>query len=185
MVYYRKKYICKLHTITYMIIFDSSPLIHLTQIGKLKYIISVFKNVVIPQAVYEEVVEKGIKFGYSDAILIRNLENEKQILKMKTKKHDPTLVNFLHDGEIEVLQLGEEYAHKKKCLIVMDEKKGRMVAEQRNIPFISTAGLILLLLRHKLIKYDLYSSNLAKYTSNGWFSLQNYQQFIKRGKNYE
>ena len=67
----------------------------------------------------------------------------------------------------------------------MDEKKGRLVAEQRNIPFITTAGLILLLLRHNVIKYNLYCSNLAKYASNGWFSLQNYQQYIKRGKKYE
>lgn len=168
-----------------MIIFDSSPLIHLTKIGKIEFVLKLFGKIYIPVAVYEEVVEKGLKFGYSDAILIQNLENEKQILKMKTKKHDPTLVNFLHKGEIEVLQLGEEYANKKRCLIVMDEKKGRLVAEQRNIPFISTAGLILLLLRHNIIKYDLYCSNLTKYASNGWFSLQNYQNYIKRGKIYE
>ncbi len=168
-----------------MIIFDSSPLIHFTKIGKIEFVLKLFGKIHIPEAVYEEVVEKGLKFGYSDAILIQNLENEKQILKMKTKKHDPTLVNFLHKGEIEVLQLGEEYAQKKRCLIVMDEKKGRLVAEQRNIPFISTAGLILLLLRHNVIKYDLYCSNLTKYASNGWFSLQNYQNYIKRGKIYE
>ena len=167
-----------------MIIFDSSPLIHFTKIGKIEFVLKLFGKIHIPEAVYEEVVEKGLKFGYSDAILIQNLENEKQILKMKTKKHDPTLVNFLHKGEIEVLQLGEEYAH-KKCLIVMDEKKGRLVAEQRNIPFISTAGLILLLLKYKVIKYDLYCSNIAKNASNGWFSLQNYQNYIKRGKKYE
>ena len=168
-----------------MIIFDSSPLIHITKIGKIEFVLKLFGKIYIPDAVYDQVVEKGLKFGYSDAILIQNLENEKQILKIKTKKHDPTLVNFLHIGEIEVLQLGEEYAHKKKCLIVMDEKKGRLVAEQRNIPYISTAGLILLLLHHSVIKYDLYCSNLAKYTSNGWFSLQNYQKYLKRGKIYE
>ncbi len=167
-----------------MIIFDSSPLIHLTKIGKIEFVLKQFGKIYIPDAVYEEVVEKGIKFGYSDAILIQNLENEKQISKIKTKKKDTTLVNFLHKGEIEVLLLGEEYAH-KKCLIVMDEKKGRLVAEQRNIPFISTAGLILLLLKHDVIKYDLYCSNLANYASNGCFSLRNYQNYIKRGKIYE
>lgn len=168
-----------------MIIFDSSPLIHLTKIGKIEFVLKIFGKIHIPEAVYEEVVEKGLNFGYADAFLIQNLEIEKQILKIKTKKHDPTLVNFLHKGEIEVLQLGEEYIHKKKCLIVMDEKKGRLVAEQRKIPCISTAGLILLLLRHNVIKYDLYCSNLSKYASNGWFSLKNYQKFIKRGKIYE
>ena len=86
---------------------------------------------------------------------------------------------------MEVIQLAEKYSKIEKCLIVMDEKKGRLIAEQRNISYISTASLILLLLRKNLIDYNLYCSNLAKYTSYGWFSLQNYQQYIKRGKYYE
>ncbi|MHA1720848.1 MAG: hypothetical protein DRO88_13520 [Promethearchaeia archaeon] len=168
-----------------MIIFDSSPLIHLTKIGKIEFVLKLFGKINIPVAVHEEVVEKGIQFGYSDAYLIQNFENEQKILKIKIKKQDSTLINFLHRGEMEVIQLAEKYSKIEKCLIVMDEKKGRLIAEQRNISYISTASLILLLLRKNLIDYNLYCSNLAKYTSYGWFSLQNYQQYIKRGKYYE
>ncbi|GAH29310.1 unnamed protein product, partial [marine sediment metagenome] len=55
-----------------MIILDASPLIHLTKIGKLEYIINLFDFIIISHAVYKEVIEEGIKAGYTDAILILN-----------------------------------------------------------------------------------------------------------------
>ncbi|WP_457559648.1 hypothetical protein [Candidatus Harpocratesius sp.] len=168
-----------------MIIFDSSPLIHITKIGKIEFVLKLFEKIYIPEGVHKEVVKKGLEFGYADAFLIQNYENKGKIIKLKVEKNDPTLINFLHRGEIEVLLLGKKFNEKKKCLIVMDEKKGRLIAEQRKISYISTAGLILLLLRYRIINYNLYCSNLAKYSSNGWFSHQNYQNYIKRGKIYE
>ncbi len=55
-----------------MIILDSSPLIHLTKIGKIDYLINLFDFIIISKAVYKEVIIKGEKAGYSDARLLLN-----------------------------------------------------------------------------------------------------------------
>ncbi|TFH28766.1 MAG: hypothetical protein E4G98_04910, partial [Promethearchaeota archaeon] len=79
-----------------MIILDSSPLIHLTKFGKMDYILNTFDIISIPDAVFNEVVEEGIKNGYSDAILIKNYISADKIRMVSVKKHDPLLQNYLH-----------------------------------------------------------------------------------------
>ena len=164
-----------------MIILDSSPLIHLTKFGKMDYILNTFDIISIPDAVFNEVVEEGIKNGYSDAILIKNYISADKIRMVSVKKHDPLLQNYLHPGEYESILLANEL----KTIVVLDDKKASLIAEQRNIPFISTADLILLLLKLKSINSGLYRENLNKYASQGWFSPQIFQIYLKAGQNYE
>ncbi|MHA1767254.1 MAG: hypothetical protein ACTSWX_14905 [Promethearchaeota archaeon] len=164
-----------------MIIFDSSPLIHLTKIGKMDFILKKFDNIIISDAVYLEVIEQGIEHGYSDALLLENYVNAKKILKYSIKKTDPLLKKYLHLGEYESILLSEEL----KSIIVLDDRKARIVAEQRNLSSISTADLILLLIKIKSINFNIYKRNLLKYASNGWFSHELYELYLKEGKKYE
>lgn len=164
-----------------MIIFDASPLIHLTKIGKLEYIINLFDFIIISNAVYNEVIEEGIKAGYTDAILISNYFQKDKIKEIKIENPDPSLNEYLHPGESESIQL----ALYLKGILVMDEKKGRLIAEQRNIEFLTTADLLLLLLKENEIKFDFYQKNLSKYSADGWLGANIYHKYLEEGKKYE
>lgn len=164
-----------------MIIFDSSPLIHLTKIGKIRFILNLFDFIVIPDKVYFEVIEEGIKTGFSDAILLRNYFKNKKIKKMEVSLHDPILKDYLHAGEYEAIQLAQQL----DGLLVMDEKKGRLVAEQKEIEVVSTADTLLLLRKENVIDSTLFQSNLGKYAANSWLSPIIYDKYLKEGKKFE
>jgi len=162
-----------------MIIFDSSPLIHLTQIGKLKNVISVFKNLVIPQAVYEEVVEKGIKQNYSDAIIIQNHINNNEIL-IKRPVIPSFLQNALHPGEREALAIAIN--NKEEALLIIDEKKARLIARENQVAIHGTLGILLILFEENVINPNKYHSNLRLYADRGWISLSLYDKYRKEVK---
>jgi len=164
-----------------MIILDASPLIHLTKIGKLEYIIDLFDFIIISNAVYKEVVEGGIKAGYSDATLILNYLKNNKIKEIKIKNPNPLLEEYLHPGESESIQL----ANHLKCILVIDEKKGRLIAEQNGIEFLTTSDLLLLLLKEGLINFDFFKKNLGKYSEDGWLGAPIYQKYLEKGKKYE
>lgn len=164
-----------------MIILDSSPLIHLTKIGKLEYLIDLFDFIIISNAVYEEVIEEGIKAGYTDAILILNYVKNNKIIEIKIENPDPLLKEYLHPGESESIQL----ANQLKTILVIDEKKGRLIAEQKGIEFLTTTDVLLLLLKEGLFNFAFFKKNLTKYSADGWLGANLYQKYLEEGKKYE
>jgi len=164
-----------------MIILDASPLIHLTKIGKLEDIIGLFDYIIISNAVYKEVIEEGIKAGYTDATLILNYLKNNKIKKIKVANPDPLLKEYLHPGESESIQL----ANSLKIILVIDEKKGRLIAEQKRIEFLTTADVLLLLLKERIINFDFFKKNLAKYSADGWLGADLFQKYLEEGKKYE
>jgi predicted nucleic acid-binding protein len=50
---------------------DTSPLIWLAKVGKLCLLKNLFGEVIIPQEVYAEAVDEGLKHGFSDALTIK------------------------------------------------------------------------------------------------------------------
>jgi predicted nucleic acid-binding protein len=164
-----------------MIISDASPLIHLASIGKLQFTLDLFQELGIPNAVHEEAIIRGIEKGYSDAHLLQGYVNSQKIKIVAIDDEDLLLETFLHKGEYESILL----ARKLKRLLLIDEQKGRLVAEQKGVPVITTAGVLLLLLRKKIIPHELYSKNLSKYAARGWLSSDQYQQYLLAGKKYE
>ncbi|HEY0087841.1 MAG TPA: hypothetical protein VGB37_03300 [Candidatus Lokiarchaeia archaeon] len=140
-----------------------------------------FKYITIPSSVFKEAIEDGITAGYSDAIILKNFFEEKKIEKVNISQHEFVLKNYLHPGEYEAILLAQE----KNGLLVMDEKKGRFVAERKNIDVITTVDLLLLLCKEKAIDYFLFQSNLGKYASAGWLSPEIYQKYLLEGKKFE
>jgi predicted nucleic acid-binding protein len=164
-----------------MIILDSSPLIHLTKIGKINYIIDLFDGIIISRAVCNEVIKKGQIAGYSDAVLLKNYIKNNRIKVLEVKTPDPILQEYLHPGEYESIQLALEL----DSLLIMDEKKGRNITEQKRIETLTTADIILLLLKEKSINFKLFRQNLSKYAADGWLGANIYQKYLREGKNYE
>jgi predicted nucleic acid-binding protein len=131
--------------------------------------------------VHNEVIEKGIKAGYTDAISILNLVKKEKIKEMVLENPDSLLDEYLHPGESESIQLAKNLG----CLLIIDEKKGRLIAEQRNIEFLTTADIILLLLKEDLIDFSHFQKNLSKYAADGWLGTNIFQRYIEEGKKYE
>ncbi|HME56496.1 MAG TPA: hypothetical protein VKM55_30125 [Candidatus Lokiarchaeia archaeon] len=156
-----------------MIVFDSSPLIHLSKLGKIEYALQIFGPITISSAVYTEVITNGLEKGYADASLLKRFYDEKRIVCKEIKDETNTFKGYLHDGEYQSILLAEQ----GKALLVIDERKGRIIAKQKNVPFQTTLGMMLILLKEKQIDSNHYIENLNKYANNGWISIQVRDEF--------
>ncbi len=88
------------------VVSNSSPLIHLTKIGKLNLLKKFFKMVLIPEAVYIECIVEGK--NREDANLIKNADWIK-VEKIKDDNLVRLLYSELDRGESEAIVLALEY----------------------------------------------------------------------------
>lgn len=123
---------------------DSSTLIHLAGIGRLKLLMEFYKKILIPSAVWKEVVEEGrsrpgareVEEGRrSGWIEVVELTNESVVRLLKLE---------LHDGEAETIALAIE---QRPEIVLLDETEARRVADAYGL---HKTGLIGILLRAKL-----------------------------------
>jgi predicted nucleic acid-binding protein len=161
-----------------MIIFDASPLIHITNLGKIEYIFKIFPEITIANAVYEEVIKKGKEEGYNDAILLEKYIEQKKIICKDVPFIDMTLSNYLHKGEYKSILLAESSGG----LLIIDDRKARLIAKQKNISYNTTLGVLQILLKEHIINKNHYLENLKKYSDNGWISIQVYEEFKKEAE---
>ena len=119
------------------IISNASPLINLAWIGKLELIELLYTEVVIPQAVWNEVVEKGE--GQPGALEVQNAEwiKVKSVLNQELVK---SLRQDLDAGEAEAIALAVE---ENARFLIMDEHLGRETATYFSIPVIGLIGVLI------------------------------------------
>lgn len=121
-----------------IVISNSTPLIGLTKIGHLYLLQELFNTIIIPSAVYEEVVVQASgRPGSSEISTASWVQTE--ILTDRAK------VDYLRAdldwGEAEVLVLAEEL---NADWVLLDEPKARLAAQLLGLKFIGTVGLLLL-----------------------------------------
>lgn len=158
-----------------MIVFDSSPLIHLTRLGKLDYVFHLYEEIVISKAVYKEVIEVGIQKGESDAIIIQNYHKKGKIRVIPVHTEDPIIKDVLHQGEYESILLSKE----KDAVLIVDDKKARFIAKQRKIQYNGTLAVLYKMLHKEIINKDHYLQNLQLYSEYSWISYSLYEKFRK------
>ena len=136
------------------VISDTSPLIWLAKVGRITLLKDLFGEVIIPQEVYLEAVEKGLQFGFTDAQVIKECVNEGWIKLAKLNSKDQSLLQKIsehafeiHSGEAEAIVLAREM----KCLLLMDESAGRAFAEAWGLKVKGTIYVIISGLRGGLI----------------------------------
>jgi len=121
-----------------IVVSDTTPLIGLASIGRLKLLQTLFGEVYIPQAVFDETVT----FGREESRAKEEVSNAAWIHIVEVK--DRLAVNVLLDemdlGEVETIVLASEM---NADWVLMDEKKGRRKLTQLNIPKIGTLGILL------------------------------------------
>ncbi len=104
------------------IVSNASPLIYLAKVGKLNLLQIVFKEVVIPEEVKEEVVDKGKELGEKEAYMVEKAIAEGW-LKVSRAEILETPIE-LNPGELATISLA-----KKLNTEVLDETPGRVAAK--------------------------------------------------------
>lgn len=122
-----------------IVVADTTPIITLMKLQRLDLLEKLFETVIIPHAVYEELISNT------------NYPDEKQMIVECTflkrlKVSDRQSIKILREvvgldaGESEAIALAEE---KNADLLIIDERKGRRVAKQMELKIIGTIGILL------------------------------------------
>jgi len=163
-----------------MITSNSSPLIHLTRLGKIEFLFEFVKKINIPEAVFDEVITQGKEKKYSEAYIIERFIREEKIEVIKLKGFDSSFYPPLGRGEIEALEL----ARQKNELLLIDEKKARNVAQILKIEHQTTLTTMFELLISGIINSSEYISNIKKYAGDSWISADVIQNYLEMGERY-
>jgi predicted nucleic acid-binding protein len=128
-----------------IVVSDSSPLVTLAAVGRLDLLRALFTTVLIPDAVYREVVTHGEgRAGateVSDASWIRRASVENTPLVR-------ALALSLDVGEAEAIALALE---RDADLVLLDERRGRQQAERMGLTITGTLGVLVEAKRQNLI----------------------------------
>jgi predicted nucleic acid-binding protein len=163
-----------------MMISDSSPLIHLTRLGKIKYLLKMTGQITISRAVYEEVVREGKKKNYMESYIIENLVNEGSIIVKTLKPFDESKYPPLGRGELESLELAKQSGE----IVIIDERKARNVARMMGLNVQTTIVTIFELLIAKTLEKQEYLHNIKRMGESSWISADIIQEYIERGERH-
>lgn len=152
-----------------MWVFDATPLIYLAKVDRLTLLEHYEEPSVIPQRVYEEVVETGLDAGYPDARRIERAVDADQftvvtvdttplLTRLQTNEH-------LSDADVAVLAWADEH----DGIAVMDERYGRDVAAAEGITTRGTAYLILNLAKDGAISVGDARTVIDAMVDEGWY----------------
>jgi len=126
------------------IVSNSSPLILLAKIGRFD-LLRQYGNVFIPNAVYTEVCIRGKSLPGSEEVERAIQEGWIRIRKVKAL---PELEFLLGRGEAEAISLAKSL----NLPILIDDRKGRILARKMNLTVFGTLGVLINAYKHGLIE---------------------------------
>ncbi len=118
---------------------NASPLIHLSLIGRID-LLRCYSSIIIPSAVWREVVEEGgMRPGVKE---IRKLHDEGllSIMEPSNSALVQLLEQDLHSGEAESIALALEV---RPDILLLDESEARRIAGSYGIPVTGTLGILI------------------------------------------
>lgn len=122
-----------------IVVADTTPIITLMKLNCLDLLEKLFGTVVVPNAVYEELISNSkylaeVQVVVECPFLKRLAVSDRQSIKILRE------VVGLDAGESEAIALAEE---KNADLLIIDERKGRRVAKQIELNITGTIGILL------------------------------------------
>ena len=147
------------------IISNATPLIYLAKSDKLALLQNTINQVLIPKAVFQEVVVEGKRLGEKDAYRVEKAIGQGWLRVKEVKNMFFTKVS-LHPGEIEVISLAREKGIKT---VLMDDAKGRSVAELAGLKPVGTLWIILQAVKNRVIDFDGFLSALEDMIHSGFY----------------
>ena len=155
------------------VISNATPLIYLAKANKLDLLQTIANQVLIPKAVFQEVVIEGKRLGEKDAYRVEKAIAQSWLV-VKEVKNIFTLEVSLHPGEIEVISLAKEKGIKT---VLMDDAKARSVAELAGLNPVGTLWIILRAVKNNIIDFDEFLSTLEDIIHSGFYL--NHKVYIK------
>jgi predicted nucleic acid-binding protein len=135
---------------------NTSPLIWLAKIGKLSLLKELFFEVLVPEEVYKEAVERGLQEGFSDALLIREGFSQGWIKVSRLNEDEAALCKEIlnhafeiHIGEAQAIVVARRIG--ASALLLMDESSGRAFAEAWGLKVNGVIYVIMMALRRGLL----------------------------------
>lgn len=120
-----------------IVVSDAGPLIALAKLDLLGLLPQIFSTIYIPKTVFEEATKNQQR---EDARRIASFKSPQvNVVDDLDNSFTESLKILLDDGEIQALS----HAKTLNCGVLMDEKRGRQVAVQHNIPIIGVIGVLL------------------------------------------
>lgn len=161
------------------VISNATPLIYLAKADRLWLVSSLFQEILIPEAVYAEVVTKGKRLGQTDAFLIERSIEEGRISVRPVRRTHPVGVP-IHPGEVEVISLALETGID---LLIMDDARARAAAEMAGLSPRGTLWLLLEAVKQNLLSFDEFLGTLQTITRNGFYLREDlYLRAIKEAR---
>lgn len=152
---------------------NSTPLIYFAKLNKLSLLTKVFKEIIIPKEVYDEVVLKGKELNKPETIVIQNFIQNEYIRIKKTK---PDLkIDTLHKGEIAAISLALKSGIRN---ILIDDKEGAEVCKILGLKPYRTTALLLELLKRSLISIKEFENLLIELSKCGYFLRADVFEFL-------
>ena len=152
-----------------MIVKDAMVVIHLAKITLLEKSCQFFKQVVIPEAVYREILEGKVR-GHEDAVLVEELVKAGRlgVQKVRNRRLLRRAAEFnIRRGEAEALAL---YWQENANYLASDDDNLRGKRTLLDIRLIGTPAIILRLYQAGVIEKDKFSQSLNELRRIGWFS---------------
>ena len=146
-------------------IINASPLIIFGKLNKLSILIEFYKNLEITSKVYEEVILKGIEQNASDAFVVKQYIDDKEIkvFNLDKKFLDAAakiqMIYSLDIGESETIALALQLTQKE---IIIDEIAAREAAETFGIKPIGSLRVLLIAYQKNLISKGEINTLIAK-----------------------
>jgi len=125
------------------VICNSSPIIGLAKIERLDIIEKLYREIIVPEAVFDELITKGRDKDKTTAINKLIDKNIVIVQKVKNRELIRALRKDLDYGESEVIALAVEL---QADLVILDEKDARDIADFYNL---TKTGLLGILIRAK------------------------------------
>lgn len=153
------------------VIVNSTPLIVLSNINYLHLLKDLYKDIYIPQAVYDEVTAKND----SACQQIKNNLNWIHICKIQDQSQKRMYQAKLHDGEVEVMILAQE--NQNKDLVIIDDNSAKKTAKYLGLTVTGSLGVILKAKKQGLIHSVITLMN--QLIQNGFYITPDVYDFVK------
>jgi predicted nucleic acid-binding protein len=134
-----------------VVVANAGPLMALAKLNLLHLLKLLYGRVQFTRSVYSEVVIEGIRQGFEDAHTLKQFLHQEGWEPTEVLDVPPSLASaHLDNGERDSLAL----ASALHGLLLMDEERGREVAQQLGLPVRGTLGVLIQAYRSDLIDVD-------------------------------
>jgi predicted nucleic acid-binding protein len=152
---------------------NATPLISLALLGRLSLLNAMFDEVIVPRAVYEEVVQGGAGKPGADALAEADWLN---VVSADVSLTIEPLLLGLDAGELEVLLLARQI---EPDWVIIDERLARRVAFAMGLPVKGTLGILLAAALAGLLSRQEALDDMQRLLARGIRIAPRWQQWFK------